>query len=164
VILPLLLAAAASLAFDGIALGDDAAAIAATHAGHSTFTALGPAFTWRREGGGTMMIAGDARGKVAVVDFAADQGEEGTIALPQAGSFDLQASHVALEKALGEPALSECAPNYSGGYCGAFALSGETEIVVQFESNGGQLHRATWATPAILSKLQLIAPTIAPTQ
>ena len=37
-------------------------------------------------------------------------------------------------------------------------MSGDTELVVQFESNGGQLHRATWATPAILSKLQLIAP------
>jgi hypothetical protein len=164
VILPLLLAAAASLTFDGIALGDDAAAIAAAHTGHATFTALGPAFTWRRDGGGTMMIAGDARGKVAVVDFSADPGEEGAISLPQAGSFDLQASHVTLEKALEEPALSECAPNYSGGFCGAFALSGETELVVQFESNGGQLHRATWATPAILSKLQLIAPAIAPTQ
>jgi hypothetical protein len=162
VILPLLLAAA-SLTFDGIALGDDAAKIAAAHAGHATFTALGPAYTWRRDGGGTMMIAGDAQGKVAVVDFVADQGEEGALELPQAGSFDLQASNVALEKALDEPALSECTPNYSGGYCGAFAL-GATELVVQFETNGGQLHRATWATPAILSKLQLIAPAIAPTQ
>lgn len=161
-ILPLLLAAA-SLTFDGIALGDDVAKVAAAHAGHATFTALGPAYTWRRDGGGTMMVAGDVRGKVAVVDFVADQGEEGAIALPRAGSFDLQASRVALESALGEPALSECTPNYSGGYCGAFSVA-DAELVVQFESNDGQLHRATWATPAILSKLQLIAPAIAPAQ
>jgi hypothetical protein len=151
-------AAAASLTFEGIALGGDAAKIAAAHAGRATYTALGPAFTWRREGGGTMMVAGDAQGKVAVVDFAADRGEEGTISLPQAGSFDLEASHVALEKALGGPALSECPPNYSSGYCGVFGLSGDTEMVVQFESNDGALHRATWATPAILAKLQLVAP------
>jgi hypothetical protein len=158
VILPFFLAAAAaSLTFEGIALGANAAKIAASHAGHATYTALGPAFTWRREGGGTMMIAGDAQGNVALVDFAADQGEEGTIALPQAGSFDLQASHAALDKVLGAPA-SECAPNYAGGYCGVFGLSGDTELVVQFEGNGGQLHRATWATPAILSKLLLLRP------
>ena len=153
-ILPFLLAAAASLSFEGIALGDDAAEIAAAHAGRATFTALGPGFTWRREGGGTMMIAGDARGKVAVVDFAADQGEEGAISLPQAGSFDVQASHVALEKALGAPASPSARRTTPADICGVFASSGETELVVQFESNGGQLHRATWATPAILSKLR----------
>ena len=151
-------AAAASLTFDGIALGQDAAKVAAAHSGRATYTALGPAFTWRREGGGTMMVAGDAQGKVAVVDFAADGGEDGTISLPQAGSFDVRASHSALEKALGAPAVSECAPNYAGGFCGVFGLSGDTELVVQFENNGGQLHRATWATPAILSKLQLLKP------
>lgn len=165
-ILPFLLAtaAAASLSFEGVALGDDAAKIAAAHNGHATFTALGPGWSWRRAGGGTMLIAGDAHGKVAVVDFAADQGESDDVALPGSGSFGVQDTQVSLEAALGAPPAATCAADYSMGFCGAFALKDGTEIVVQFEGPGhGQLHRATWGTPAILSKLKVLPPAIAPT-
>jgi hypothetical protein len=164
-ILPVLVAAAAvSLTFDGIALGDDAAKIAAAHGAHSTFTALGPAWSWRRDGGGTLLIAGDAKGKVEAVDFDADPNESDAIDLPGAGSFEVQGSHVAFEKAIGAPADSTCPTIYAGGFCGSFALAGGTAIVVQFEGPGdGQLHRATWATPDILSKLQVIPPEVAPT-
>lgn len=84
-ILPFVVAAAASLTFEGIALGQDVAKIAAAHSGRATYTALGPAFV------------GDAHGKVAVVDFAADRGDEGIVELPQAGAFDLRASHAKLQ-------------------------------------------------------------------
>ena len=165
-ILPLLLAAAAaaSLAFDGIALGDDAAKIATAHAARATFTSLGPGWSWRRAGGGTMLIAGDAQGKVAVVDFAADQGESDAISLPGTASFGVQDSHGELEKALGAPPIATCAANFAGGFCGVFALAGDTQMVVQFETGDGQLHRATWATPAVLAKLALLQPTVSPAQ
>ena len=66
-------AAAASLTFDGVAMGDDVNKIVAAHPGRATLTALGPAWSWRRDGGGTMLVAGDAKGKVAIVDFSADE-------------------------------------------------------------------------------------------
>jgi hypothetical protein len=158
-------ATAGSLSFEGISLGDDAAKIGAAHAARATFTALGPGWSWRREGGGTMLIAGDAKGKIAVVDFAADQGESDAISLPGIPSFDVQDSHGALEKALGTSPVATCPSAYSGGFCGAFALAGDTELAVQFEGPGdGQLHRATWATAAILSKLQVLPPTVVPNQ
>jgi hypothetical protein len=165
VILPLVLAAAtaaAPLTFEGIAMGDDATKIAAAHAGHSTFTALGPAWTWRREGGGTMLVASDLKGKVTVVDFSADQGEDGSVSLPLAGPFGIQDTHGNLASAVGG-ATSECQPNYSGGFCGVYSLAGGTAIVAQFENNDGQLHRATWATPATLTKLLVLPPAISPT-
>jgi hypothetical protein len=110
-----------------------------------------------------MMIAGDAKGKIAVVDFSADQGEDGTVSLPGADAFGVQGTHVNLESALGTTPIAQCTPNYSGGYCGGFALTGGTELVVQFESNDGQLHRATWATPAVLTRLLVLPPPVYPT-
>jgi hypothetical protein len=158
VILPFLLAAAAaaSLTFDGIAMGDDVNKIVAAHPGHATLTALGPAWSWRRGDGGTMLVAGDKAGKVAIVDFSADEAEAGSIALPGAGPFDIQGTHNDLARALDLTSVTECATNYAGGFCGAFPLPDSTEMVVQFESNDGQLHRATWATPAMLSRLLLL--------
>jgi len=152
----LLAASGAALSFDGIALGDDAAAIGKAHAALSTFTALGPAWSWRRAGGGTMMISSDATGKVALVDFVADEGEEDAVALPVAGAFDVRATHTALETALGAQPVQTCMPAFSDGYCGAFALRGGSELVAQFETNDGQLHRATWSSAAALRRLHVL--------
>jgi hypothetical protein len=162
VILPVLLAAAAaaSLSFEGISLGDDINKIVAAHAGHATLTALGPAWTWRRSDGGAMMVAGDKNGKVALVDFVTDEGEDGDIALPGTKTFRIQGTHTDLAQALDESSATECALNYSSGFCGAFPLPGGTELVTQFESNDGQLHRATWASPETLSKLLILPPVV----
>jgi hypothetical protein len=158
VILPLLLAATASaaLTFEGVALGGDAAKVAAAHDAFSTVTALGMAWSWHRDGGGTILIAGDANGKIQAVDFSAAPGESDTVDLPGAGAFDVRQPHDALERALGAPAAT-CGANYSGGYCGEFALSGGTVLLVQFEGPGdGPLRRATWASPGILTKLHML--------
>ena len=112
-----------------------------------------------------MMIAGDKTGKIVVVDFAADPSEADTIALPNAGSFGVQSSYVTLEKALGGPPQTTCGANYSLGFCGTFAMSDGTAMIVQFEGPGdGQLHRATWATPETLSILKVVQPTVSPAQ
>jgi len=153
-----LLLAAAPLSFEGIALGDDAAKIAAAHQGTRTFTALGPAFSWHRRGGGTLMIASDAAGKVVLVDFVPDRGEEDAVALPGAGDFGVLSSRVDLAASIGPP-VAACRAQYLFGSCGVYALAGGSELVAQFEGPGdGSLVRATWAEAATILRLRIAPP------
>jgi len=78
------------------------------------------------------------------------------VALPLAGAYEVQAPHAALEKTLAAEPAVPCAPVFADAYCGSFALPDGSELVAQFETNDGQLHRATWSTLASLQRIRVL--------
>jgi hypothetical protein len=127
----------------GVSLGATLAAVIAAHPeAKQTRTSQGTVLTWSRpEGVVTASI--DTTGRIAQIDFSADDSKDDSIDLPCIGQFPIQGSHLNLGFALEQ---SRCPLSNVNG--STYELDDGSDVTITFEGPGdGPLREAVWYEP-----------------
>jgi hypothetical protein len=126
----------------GLRLGDTPAMVIAAHPNaKQARTPQGATLTWNTAEGAVTVLMG-ATGRVAQIDFKADENKDYSIDLPCVGQFPIHDSHVNLGFALEQ---SKCG---SIDDAGTYKLIDGSVVTATFEDSGdGPLREAVWYWP-----------------